>query len=123
MKASERLGILKDEYNDIGWERFVSLTNPKNVPLMEAVIAWTCCEIPFDGDAEVSEDASMNDLWKLCGFEIQAFSEASGLNIQESFSKIRCMQKLGFIYPDGTANERALGIIKMYIKGKVQGMA
>lgn len=123
MKASVRLEVLKEEYDNIGWERFVSLTNPKNVSLMESVIAWTCCGVPFNGDVEVPDDASMDDLWKLCKIELQSFSEASGLNIQECFPKIHCMQKLGFIYPDGTANSRALSIIKMYIKGKVQDMA
>ena len=44
---------------------FISLTNPKNIQLMETLVAWTCTNVKFDGEKEVPPDTSLNDLWKL----------------------------------------------------------
>lgn len=124
MKAIERLRELKDENDaNLGIEHFVSLTNPKNVILMESVVSWTCCKVSFDENAEVPEDSTMEVLWSLSSVDIKEFSETVGLTIPESIAKIKQMRKLGLVYPDGTVNARANAVIKLYVKGKMEALS
>ncbi|MBR4315932.1 MAG: hypothetical protein IKP65_03045 [Alphaproteobacteria bacterium] len=55
MKAIDRLNQIKEEKEShVTIEKFVSLTNPKNIALMEALVAWTCSNINFDAEAEIA---------------------------------------------------------------------
>lgn len=120
IRAIERLTILKDLDSDEGQERFVALTNPKNISLMECVVAWTRTPVGFDGNAMVASDAEMGELWGLCNFNIGDLANTSGLNVREIFSKFKQMKSLGYIYPDGTASEDAITLAKVYMKSKIK---
>lgn len=121
MKASERLKTLKAEAEEsTTTEKFIAITNPKNITLMECVVAWTCSNVSFEGDVEVSEDATMSDMWKLCQINMQDFASTAGLEISEAIPKTKQMANLGLIYPDGTANSKAISIVKVYVSGKVK---
>jgi len=121
MKAIERLKILKAEAEEATTtEKFVSITNPKNIVLMECVVAWTCSNVQFNEDAEVSDDAPMSEMWNLCQINMQDFASTAGLEISEAIPKTKQMANLGLIYPDGTANSKAISIVKVYVSGKVK---
>jgi hypothetical protein len=121
MKAIERLEQIKEiESNSITSDRFVSLTNPKNVVMMETLIAWTCTPIEFLKETEVDNEATLQELWTLCNINIKELSETAGLTINETMVKIKQLRNLGLIYPDGTAHSNAINIIRIYVKGRVE---
>ena len=123
MKASERLDQIKAEMEESTTiDKFVSLTNPKNVSLMESLVAWTCCEVKFDGDAEVSDDASMDDLWLLSTVNSRDFADTAGITVTDGITAMRRMKNLKMIFPDGTCLSKALAIVKMYVKGKIEDL-
>lgn len=121
MKAIDRLARLKAMMEDSATiEKFVSLTNPKNIVLMESLVAWTSCPVSFDGGAEVAEDAGMDELWTLSEVNPRVFADTAGLGIQDALSKLRQMRNLGLIFPDGTALSKAVSLVKIYVKGKIE---
>ena len=123
MRAADRLEMLKSACEDeYGIERFVSLTNPKNVELMETLVAWTCAGVQFDADAEVDPSASMEDMWALSDCDMRRFAETAGLKMVDAIAKLRQLQSLGLIFPDGDALSKARSIIKVYVKGKIEAM-
>lgn len=121
MKAIDRLNEIKEEeLHSITSDRFVSLTNPKNVVMMETLIAWTCTPIQFNKDAEVEENASLQELWNLCDIDIKELSDTAGLTVNDTMIKMKQLKNLGLIYPDGTAHFTATNIIRAYVKGRVE---
>lgn len=103
-------------------EKFVSLTNPKNVALMEALVAWTCIDTHFESETEVSPTATMDDLWQLTNTNPLDFADTAGLGVKQGIDKIKQLKNLSLIFPDGTALSKATSIVKVYVKGKIEGL-
>lgn len=123
MKAKDRLRELIETHESlVTLDRFVSLTNPKNTLLMEALVAWTRCHVSFDGNAEVDENATMEDMWRLSNVDTREFANTVGIGISDALSKMKQMVNLELVYPDGTASSKALSIVKMYVKGKLEDL-
>lgn len=124
MRAIDRLNKIKREMQeDITLDRFVSLTNPKNVVLMESLIAWTCSKVQFDGEIEVESDATLDELWMLSSIDTREFADTAGITVSEGISKLRQMRNLKLIFPDGDALSKALSIVKVYVKGKIENLS
>ena len=126
MSASDlekKLAELKAEMEESATiEKFVSLTNPKNITLMESLVAWTSCPVAFDGNADVAENAGMDELWNLSNVNPRVFADTAGLGIQDALAKLRQMRNLGLIFPDGTALSKAVSLVKIYVKGKIEDL-
>ena len=82
-------------------------------------MAWTCIDVNFDGDIQVDDNADLNDLWQCVSFDTRAFADTAGLDTQLALVKLRQMRNLKLIYPDGTANSKAISIVKIYVKSKI----
>lgn len=123
MRAIDRLRKLKEEHEaSVTIEKFVSLTNPKNVALMEALVAWTCIDTHFATELEVEPTATMDDLWQLTNVSPRDFADTAGLSLKQGIEKMKQLKNLSLIFPDGTALSKATSIIKVYVKGKIEGL-
>lgn len=123
MRAIDRLRKLKEEHEaSVTIEKFVSLTNPKNVALMEALVAWTCIDTHFATEMEVEPTATMDDLWQLTNVSPRDFADTAGLSLKQGIEKMKQLKNLSLIFPDGTALSKATSIIKVYVKGKIEGL-
>lgn len=124
MRAIDRLNRIKREMqDDATLDKFISLTNPKNVSLMQSLVAWTCSNIQFQEETEVSSDATLDELWNLSSVNTREFADTAGLTVSEAISKLRQMRNLKLIFPDGEASAKALSIVKVYVKGKIEGLS
>lgn len=124
MRAIDRLNRIKQQKeSNATLERFISLTNPKNVILMQALVAWTCSNIKFDGEVQVNPDATLDELWNLSDLDTREFADTAGLTVTDAISKLRQMRNLGLIFPDGDALSKAISIVKVYVKGKIEGLS
>ena len=124
MRAIDRLNKIKNEMQqDVTLDRFVSLTNPKNVLLMQSLIAWTCSNVQFDGEAQVSVDATLDELWQLSYVDTREFADTAGITVSEGISKLRQMRNLKLIFPNGDVLSKALSIVKVYVKGKIEDLS
>lgn len=123
MRAIDRLRKLKEEHEaSVTIEKFVSLTNPKNVALMEALVAWTCIDTHFATEMEVEPTTTMDDLWQLTNVSPRDFADTAGLSLKQGIEKMKQLKNLSLIFPDGTALSKATSIIKVYVKGKIEGL-
>lgn len=124
MRAIDRLNRIKKEVEeDATLEKFISLTNPKNVSLMQALVAWTCSDVEFEDETEVDPDASIDDLWELSKIDVRQFANTAGITVNEAIGKLKQMRNLGWIFPDGDALSKAVSIVKVYVKGKIEGLS
>ena len=120
MRAIDRLNRLKEEQeSSLQMEKFVSLTNPKNIQLMQMLVAWTCVDTQFEGETEVSPNATMDELWKLTHPNMTALAHSAGVNLCDVFKYIEQLRNLVFIYPDGTALQKAIQVVRVYVQGKL----
>ena len=124
MRAIDRLNKIKRQMEQSATiERFISLTNPKNVILMQSLVAWTCSKIEFDQNVEVDPEASLDDLWQLSSIDTRQFADTAGLTVSQAIGKLRQMRNLGLIFPDGEALSKAVSIVKVYVKGKIENLS
>lgn len=124
MRAIDRLNKIKNEMQqDVTLDRFVSLTNPKNVLLMQSLIAWTCSNVQFDTEAQVSADTTLDELWQLSYVDTREFADTAGITVTEGISKLRQMRNLKLIFPNGDVLSKALSIVKVYVKGKIEDLS
>lgn len=124
MRAIDRLNKIKAEIEESSTiQKFISLTNPKNVILMQSLVAWTCSKIEFDQNAEVNPHASLDELWQLSSVDTRQFADTAGLTVSQAIGKLRQMRNLGLIFPDGTALSKAVSIVKVYVKGKIENLS
>lgn len=123
MRAIDRLKKIKEEQEDsVTIEKFVSLMNPKNVTLIEALVAWTCIDTHFQRETEVEPNATMGDLWLLTNVNPRDFADTAGISLKVGIEKMKQLKNLSLIFPDGTAMTKATSIIKVYVKGKIENL-
>ena len=124
MRAIDRLNKIKTEIEESSTiQKFISLTNPKNVILMQSLVAWTCSKIEFDQNVEVDPYASLDELWQLSSVDTRQFADTAGITVTQAIGKLRQMRNLGLIFPDGTALSKAVSIVKVYVKGKIENLS
>jgi hypothetical protein len=90
---------------------------------MESLIAWTCSNVQFDEDAEVDSNATLDELWLLSSVDTREFADTAGLTVSEGISKLRQMRNLKLIFPNGEVLSKALSIVKVYVKGKIEDLS
>lgn len=70
----------------------------------------------------MENDISIDELWQYCDFDTREFADTAGLELQPAIAKLRQMKNLKLIYPDGTANSKAISIIKLFVKNKIENL-
>jgi hypothetical protein len=65
----------------------------------------------------------LDELWNLSDLDTREFADTAGLTVTDAISKLRQMRNLGLIFPDGDALSKAISIVKVYVKGKIEGLS
>lgn len=124
MRAIDRLNRIKEQMQEsTTLDKLISLTNPKNVSLMQALVAWTCVDDNFNEQEEVAPDATLDDLWQLSSVNTRQFANTAGLNITQGLAKLKQLRNLGLIFPNNIVLNKALSVVKVYVKGKIEGLS
>ena len=118
----ERLKELKEDLKVELQSRMIFLTNPKDHKTLEAVIAWTSIPKQDFSDVYVEDDASMERLWTFAAPDVMLYATALCCPLKDALQKMKQLQRLGIIYPDGSISELAVSIINIYIKNQVSKM-
>ena len=119
MRLKDRLEQLKAELKPVIQSRMIFLLNPKDIKPLESVVAWSALPKTDLSDVEVSENASMDELWKKANPDIFAFATALGCKMSDATSRLEQLKQLDIIYPDGSVSELAMSIVNVYIKNRV----
>jgi len=119
----ERLWELKLDLEDELQSRMIFLLNLKDTKMFEAIVAWRTLKKPEIETVLVQDDATMEELWDSVEIDVFSYAEALGSNIQNALPRLKQLQKLNIIYPDGSVAPLAMQIINTYIinqVGKIQ---
>jgi len=101
----------------------IFLLNLKDTKMFEAIVAWRTLKKPEIETVLVQDDATMEELWDSVEIDVFSYAEALGSNIQNALPRLKQLQKLNIIYPDGSVAPLAMQIINTYIinqVGKIQ---
>ena len=121
MKAQERIEQIKAENQNETKQTMIFLLNPKDKRVLQSLVAWKNIKIKFQGQVQVNEQTSLNQLWQLVqDFNIRDFAITLGCNTQQALPRLRQLKNLRLIYPDGSINRFANMFLKNYIKRKIE---
>ena len=115
----ERLRELKLDLEDELQSRMIFLLNLKDTKMFEAIVAWRTLKKPEIETVLVRDDATMEELWDSVEIDVFSYAEALGSNIQNALPRLKQLQKLNIIYPDGSVAPLAMQIINTYIVNQV----
>ena len=115
----ERLWELKLDLEDELQSRMIFLLNLKDTKMFEAIVAWRTLKKPEIETVLVQDDATMEELWDSVEIDVFSYAEALGSNIQNALPRLKQLQKLNIIYPDGSVAPLAMQIINTYIVNQV----
>lgn len=122
MKFKDRLEKLKNSLKDSSQEKLIFLMNPKDTRVMEGLVAWKNMKIEFDPYIDVSDDASIEDLWRLVSFSNKEYAVCLGVSVSDSLPRFRQLKQMSMIFPDGSIDEMCYKLMMTYLKrqlGKV----
>ena len=97
----------------------IFLLNLKDTKMFEAIVAWRTLKKPEIETVLVQDDATMEELWDSVEIDVFSYAEALGSNIQNALPRLKQLQKLNIIYPDGSVAPLAMQIINTYIVNQV----
>jgi hypothetical protein len=120
---TERLIELKNELEPELQSRMIFLLNLKDTKMFEAIVAWKTLPQIETNTIFVEDNATMEDLWNAVEINVFNYAEALGCNVQSALPRLKQLQKLNIIYPDGSVASLAMQIINTYIinqVGKIQ---
>lgn len=121
MKAQERIKQIKAENQNETKQTMIFLLNPKDKRVLQSLVAWKNIKIKFQGQVQVNEQTSLNQLWQLVqDFNIRDFAITLGCNTQQALPRLRQLKNLRLIYPDGSINRFANMFLNNYIKRKIE---
>lgn len=119
MKAKLRLEQIKQQDKATSSQKMIFLLNPKDTRVYQALVAWKSITVMFEEDAEVDDNASIEQLWELSASNLKQFAITIGDTVQDAIPRLRQLKNLHLIYPDGSINEQARILVSMYIKKKI----
>ena len=121
MKAIERMKQIKLEDEQQSKQTMIFLLNPKDKRVLQSLVAWKNIKINFQGQLQVNEQTSLNELWELIqDFNIRDYAITLGCNTQQALPRLRQLKNLHLIYPDGSINRFANMFLNNYIKRKIE---
>ena len=103
--------------NDIETQNLIFLMGNKGVEICQCIVAWknTRVELNFKADVKRKTD-DWEYLWAFCFFDEKQFAGLCEMEQFEARKKFEKLKTLKLIYPDGTANSLADGIINGILK-------
>lgn len=90
----------------------------KDSLLRNFVVAWSMSEVAFtrpDGDVPVAEAARWNWLWEGVRFDRREIANALKIDQSKVGRLVQRAAAFRLIYPDGTANQKAVAFIRAEI--------
>lgn len=92
-------------------EKFIFLLDPKERLLGKGLIAWKNIqtELDFSNPKDLSNDSDF--IWQFVRFDLKAFCIILELNQNEAKNLINRLKGLNLIFPDGTVNQGAYGVM------------
>ena len=124
MKAfDQRLDEIYDRNHAEIRPRLVFLLNPKNLGIIEGIVAWTVQIKTDTGRIQVGDNASLDELWDAVPPDLDRYAETLGVTAREALARFSQLKNLGLIYPNGRTEELAMGVVGTYMKKELSKLS
>ena len=123
-EAKDKFQILLLKYQKNGQndtlQKFVFLLDPKQKLLCKGLIAWKNIKVQlnFDNPKQIENDVDF--IWQFSRFDIKSYCTILQINQGDAINLINRLKKLNLIFPDGTVNTQAYGVLITFSKNQVQ---
>lgn len=101
-------------------EKFVFLLDPKERLLCKGVVAWKNIKVQLNFDSCKEIEDELQFIWQFSRFDIKSFCTILQINQSEAIALINRLKKLNLIFPDGTVNTTAYGVLITFSKKQVE---
>ena len=114
-KFENILNNFKSDQSDI--ENLIFVIGGKDLTICKALVAWKNTKSKLDFS---KSDESISDgweyMWQFCFYDRDQFAILCGITAKEGDELFNRIKMLKLIYPDGTVNDTANGVIKSILK-------
>lgn len=92
-------------------EKFIFLLDPKERLLGKGLIAWKNIQTELDFSNPINLPNESDFIWQFVRFDLKTFCVLLELNQNEAKNLINRLKGLNLIFPDGTVNQGAYGVM------------
>ena len=123
-QIKDKFQLLLQKFQDLSksdtLQKFVFLLDPKQRLLCKGLIAWK--NIKTTLDFSICKDISdqLQFIWQFARIDIKSYCTILQISQGEAISLINRLKKLNLIFPDGTVNTTAYGVLITFSKNQVE---
>lgn len=123
-QIQDKFQILLQKYQDLSksdtLQKFVFLLDPKQRLLCKGLIAWKNIKVSLDFTFFKQFQDQLQFIWQFVRFDIKSYCTILQITQGEAITLINRLKKLNLIFPDGSVNTTAYGVLITFSKNQVE---
>lgn len=123
-QIQDKFQILLQKYQDLSksdtLQKFVFLLDPKQRLLCKGLIAWKNIKVSLDFTFCKQIQDQLQFIWQFVRFDIKSYCTILQITQGEAIALINRLKKLNLIFPDGSVNTTAYGVLITFSKNQVE---
>lgn len=120
----DKFQLLLKKYQDLSrtdtLQKFVFLLDPKERLLCKGLVAWKNIKVNLDFSSYKDIQNDLEFIWQFTRFDIKSYCTILQISQGQAISLINRLKKLNLIFPDGTVNNQAYGVLITFSKNQVE---
>ena len=120
----DKFQLLLKKYQDLSrtdtLQKFVFLLDPKERLLCKGLVAWKNIKVNLDFSNYKDIQNDLEFIWQFTRFDIKSYCTILQISQGQAISLINRLKKLNLIFPDGTVNNQAYGVLITFSKNQVE---
>lgn len=123
-QIKDKFQILLSKYQESSksdtLQKFVFLLDPKQRLLCKGLVAWRNIKVTTDFSNYKQINDDLQFIWQFVRFDIKSYCTILQITQGDAISLINRLKKLNLIFPDGTVNTTAYGVLITFSKNEVE---
>ena len=123
-QIKDKFQLLLQKFQDLSksdtLQKFVFLLDPKQRLLCKGLIAWKNIKTTLDFSTCKDISDQLQFIWQFARIDIKSYCTILQISQGEAISLINRLKKLNLIFPDGTVNTTAYGVLITFSKNQVE---
>lgn len=123
-QIKDKFQILLSKYQESSksdtLQKFVFLLDPKQRLLCKGLVAWKNIKVTTDFSNYKQINDDLQFIWQFVRFDIKSYCTILQITQGDAISLINRLKKLNLIFPDGTVNTTAYGVLITFSKNEVE---
>ena len=123
-QIQDKFQILLQKYQDLSksdtLQKFVFLLDPKQRLLGKGLVAWKNIKVVLDFSNPKEINDQLQFIWQFSRIDIKSYSTILQITHGQAINLINRLKKLNLIFPDGSVNTTAYGVLITFSKNQVE---